>query len=70
MEVRRERRESAGMERVTFLGAARGVELRVSSNLITRSKESCKSQKAQRFCSLYAFLLKLLFQGADCTCCF
>lgn len=65
MEVRRERRESAGMERVTFLGAARGVELRV-----TRSKESCKSQKAQRFCSLYASLLKLLFQGADCTCCF
>lgn len=65
MEVHRERGKSAEMERVRFLGAASGVEFRVSSNVVTRSNESCKSQNAQRFFSLYAYLLKLLFQGAD-----
>lgn len=28
-------------------------------------RESCESQNAHRFYSLYAFVLKLSFQGAD-----
>lgn len=49
MEVHRERGESSGVERMRFLAAARGVVFREP-----RSNESCKSQNAQRFYSLYA----------------
>lgn len=52
MEVHRERGQSAGVERVRFLGAARGVEVRGH-----RSNESCKSQ---RFLVIICFRSKAL----------
>lgn len=52
MEVHRERGQSAGVERVRFLGAARGADFREH-----RSNESCKSQ---RFLFIICFCSKAL----------